>query len=117
MACPPPTIRSRHPQRPREQPRTRPSSPRTALAPHLTRLHGDTPGVLLLCSDGLWNYAPAAEDLTRIVRKHLAAANGSTVAAARSLVEFARAAGGADNITVALLPVDASPPDQQGTAR
>jgi len=87
------------------------------LTPHLTRLRVETPGVLLLCSDGLWNYAPAAEDLTRIVRDHLAAANGSPVAAASSLVEFARAAGGADNITVALLPVDASPPDRQGAAR
>lgn len=55
------------------------------------------PGTLLLCSDGLWNYLPGAADLARFC-----AAESS---AAQALVEFALAAGGQDNITVALIPI------------
>ncbi len=75
------------------------------VSAHLTRRTAGGPGVLVLCSDGLWNYAPTVEDLTSLVRDHLHAADGVPAVAARSLVDFARAAGGADNITVALIPV------------
>jgi len=75
------------------------------LSPHLTRRTAAGPGMLVLCSDGLWNYAPAVEEMTSLVRHHLHAAAGVPAVAARSLVDFARAAGGADNITVALIPV------------
>jgi hypothetical protein len=54
-----------------------------------------TPGAnLLLCSDGLWNYAdePSA----------LASAFADAATVCRALVGFANAAGGADNITVGL---------------
>ncbi|AYF75927.1 zinc-ribbon domain-containing protein [Nocardia yunnanensis] len=62
-------------------------------------LRTDAPGVLLLCTDGLWNYLPDAAALSRFT--------GSLPAlpAARALVEHALAAGGKDNITVALVPV------------
>ncbi|MEC3918948.1 protein phosphatase 2C domain-containing protein [Nocardia sp. CDC160] len=62
-------------------------------------LHTTEPGVLLLCSDGLWNYLPEAAALSRFT--------GSLPAlpAARALVEHALGAGGKDNITVALVPV------------
>ncbi|MFC3961419.1 PP2C family protein-serine/threonine phosphatase [Nocardia jiangsuensis] len=57
------------------------------------------PGVLLLCSDGLWNYISDPEALA-------APATGAAPAdAARELVEFALRCGGNDNITVALAPV------------
>ena len=61
-------------------------------------------GHLVLCSDGLWNYLTEPNEFADTVRSHLRK-EGSAVAAARSLVAFANAAGGADNITVALIPV------------
>src|SRR5690349_9085932 len=57
------------------------------------------PGILLLCSDGLWNYLPDADDLARICAGHDAAT------AATALVDYALAAGGQDNITVAVLSI------------
>ena len=57
------------------------------------------PGVLLVCSDGLWNYLPVAADLATI------ATVGDASTAARTLVEFAIASGGRDNITVAVVAI------------
>jgi serine/threonine protein phosphatase PrpC len=60
------------------------------------------PGVLLLCSDGLWNYAPTPETMAGIV--HEAIGNGGdALAAARRLIGFAIAQGGHDNITAVVL--------------
>lgn len=56
-------------------------------------------GWLLLCSDGLWNYLPDAADIAQRCTGLDAAA------AARVLVEYALAAGGQDNITVAIVPI------------
>ncbi|WP_067673370.1 PP2C family protein-serine/threonine phosphatase [Nocardia miyunensis] len=61
------------------------------------------PGVLLLCSDGLWNYLPDPVGIASI-----ATVAATPAEAARELVEFALAAGGGDNITVALAPVGMS---------
>jgi serine/threonine protein phosphatase PrpC len=62
------------------------------------------PGWLLVCSDGLWNYCSAAQDLAVLVQKTSsttpAAAEPLTLAGA--LVDWAIAQGGQDNITVAL---------------
>lgn len=61
------------------------------------------PGCLLLCSDGLWNYAPQTEQLAGLVR---AAPSGSdALALCRLLVDYALSKGGRDNITVALIEV------------
>jgi serine/threonine protein phosphatase PrpC len=64
------------------------------------------PGWLLVCSDGLWNYCSAAEDLAALVQQ--TAADGASVAdvadpleLAGALVDWANAQGGQDNITVA----------------
>lgn len=57
------------------------------------------PGVLLLCTDGLWNYLPDPEALAPI------ATGKPPLAAARDLVDYAIARGGSDNITVALVPI------------
>jgi serine/threonine protein phosphatase PrpC len=59
----------------------------------------DGPGWLLLCSDGLWNYLPDAADVARLCT------GLDTTAAARALAEYALAAGGEDNITVAIVPI------------
>ncbi|MCX4093267.1 PP2C family protein-serine/threonine phosphatase [Nocardia sp. alder85J] len=64
---------------------------------HTHRVRG--PGVVLLCSDGLWNYLPAADDLAMVATATAAGA------AAHALVDFALDGGGSDNITVALVPV------------
>jgi serine/threonine protein phosphatase PrpC len=57
------------------------------------------PGILLLCSDGLWNYAPIQEEMAKVVH----AANGDALAVARSLIEFAIKQGGHDNVTAVVL--------------
>lgn len=57
------------------------------------------PGLLLLCSDGLWNYQPDAHGLAAL------ATAPEPMRAARDLVEFALRSGGSDNITVALARV------------
>ncbi|MQY02976.1 PP2C family serine/threonine-protein phosphatase [Actinomadura macrotermitis] len=61
------------------------------------------PGAVLVCSDGLWNYLPRAEQL--------AAAAGDAAAdplgTVRGLVRHALEAGGRDNITVTVIPVAA----------
>ncbi|GIJ00346.1 serine/threonine protein phosphatase PrpC [Sediminihabitans luteus] len=70
----------------------------------------DTPGWLLLCSDGLWNYCPDAATLTDVVRQALAPVDGgpadggpaTPASAAQRLVRWAVEQGGADNITVVL---------------
>jgi serine/threonine protein phosphatase PrpC len=63
-----------------------------------------TPGHLILCSDGLWNYLPDPVAFGDAVRERLRG-GGTLVDAVRGLVDFANDAGGADNITVAVVPV------------
>ncbi|HYR61354.1 MAG TPA: protein phosphatase 2C domain-containing protein [Actinomycetota bacterium] len=61
------------------------------------------PGFLLVCSDGLWNYYESPESLRELILAGSAGVNGeTTLETARRLVEAAIAAGGHDNITVAL---------------
>ena len=56
------------------------------------------PGRLLLCTDGLWNYAPTTAQLAGLV-----GSDRDALTTCRRLVEFALASGGRDNITAALL--------------
>jgi serine/threonine protein phosphatase PrpC len=69
--------------------------------PHVARFEPPDQGVVLLCSDGLWNYQPAATELAAMA---LPAALTDPLAAAAALVKFAVDAGGADNITTVLMP-------------
>jgi serine/threonine protein phosphatase PrpC len=55
-------------------------------------------GCLLLCSDGLWNCAPAAERIRELVAEF--PADATPLEVAQGLTEFARSLGGNDNITV-----------------
>jgi serine/threonine protein phosphatase PrpC len=78
-----------------------------ARPPHLTVLRPEGPGRLVLCTDGLWNYAPTSDELGGLVEAMPA---GSTPAAvAHSLVDMAIARGGHDNVTVAVIDIDPSP--------
>ena len=69
--------------------------------PHVARFEPPGPGVLLLCSDGLWNYQPDGTELARLA---LPAALTDPLGAASALVRFALTAGGVDNVTVVLAP-------------
>jgi Serine/threonine protein phosphatase len=62
------------------------------------------PGWLMLCSDGLWNYCSPAEDMAALVQKSasISSAVAEPLALAGTLVDWANAQGGQDNITVAL---------------
>jgi serine/threonine protein phosphatase PrpC len=57
------------------------------------------PGVLLLCSDGLWNYAPSEREMGEL----FARMEGDAIAICRGFVEFAKERGGQDNVTAAVL--------------
>ncbi|MFD9130222.1 PP2C family protein-serine/threonine phosphatase [Kitasatospora sp. NPDC059571] len=72
------------------------------LLPHTVSFTPHVPGVVLVCTDGLWNYAEAATDLAGVVRTD---ARTEPLAAAQALVAYAVGAGGHDNITVAVLPI------------
>ncbi len=72
------------------------------IDPHTVSFTPHVPGVLLVCTDGLWNYAEAATDLAEVVPTD---ARTDPLGAAQTLVKFAVAAGGHDNITVAVLPI------------
>ena len=69
--------------------------------PHVARFEPPGQGVVLLCSDGLWNYQPQASELAAMA---LPVALTDPLAAAAALVRFAVDAGGADNITTVLMP-------------
>jgi serine/threonine protein phosphatase PrpC len=69
---------------------------------HPSIVHFDIPGsgYLLLCTDGMWHYAPDPSQMAHLVKEK---SDKDAVEISRSLVEFARRKGGHDNITVALL--------------
>ena len=70
-------------------------------APHVARFEPPGPGVVLLCSDGLWNYQPEAAKLAELA---LPLALTNPLGAASALVTFAIESGGADNVTAVLAP-------------
>jgi serine/threonine protein phosphatase PrpC len=71
------------------------------LDPHTASFKPDRPGVVVVCSDGLWNYAETAAEMAAALPANAA---DRPLAAARHLVGFALDGGGHDNVTVALLP-------------
>jgi serine/threonine protein phosphatase PrpC len=71
-------------------------------APAVTTFVPERPGRLAVCSDGLWNYAAAPDELATWMRD---ADSDAAIDVARSLVDRALAAGGSDNITVAVIDV------------
>ncbi|MGW4913325.1 PP2C family serine/threonine-protein phosphatase [Streptomyces sp. NPDC004270] len=82
------------------------------LEPHTASFKPDRPGVVVVCTDGLWNYAESAEEMSEVVPADAAV---RPLHAARVLVGHALDGGGHDNVTVALLPFPA-PPQGAGSA-
>lgn len=76
------------------------------LEPHTASFKPDRPGVVVVCTDGLWNYAEAAEDMADVVPLDAAA---RPLHCAQVLVGHALDGGGHDNVTVAVLPFPAPP--------
>jgi PPM family protein phosphatase len=60
-------------------------------------------GCLVICTDGLWNYLPEADDITKFC------SGTDATSAARALVDYALHCGGEDNITVAVIPIGGPP--------
>src|SRR5439155_4636556 len=70
------------------------------LTPHIETMTVPGPGIVLVCSDGLWNYYETPASLRELVA---AGPPGEGVLeTARRLVDAALEAGGHDNITVAV---------------
>jgi serine/threonine protein phosphatase PrpC len=77
------------------------------LEPHTASFKPDRPGVVVVCTDGLWNYAESAEEMAQILP---ADAVERPLHAARVLLGHALDGGGHDNVTVAVLPFPAPVP-------
>ena len=73
----------------------------TSLDPHVITFEPQSPGVVVVCTDGLWNYFGHVDELAAALP---AQATEAPLEAARRLVEIALNRGGRDNITVAVLP-------------
>ncbi|MER0245900.1 PP2C family serine/threonine-protein phosphatase, partial [Streptomyces sp. HSW2009] len=71
------------------------------IEPHTAAFKPDRPGVVVVCTDGLWNYAESAPEMAAAVPAH---ARARPMESARSLVGFALEGGGHDNVTVAVVP-------------
>ncbi|MFB4316734.1 protein phosphatase 2C domain-containing protein [Actinomadura sp. 21ATH] len=89
------------------------------VRPHVAAFTADSasPGTLLVCSDGLWNYLPRAQDLAAALAGAAADPAADPLGAARALVRRALDAGGRDNITVAVIPLPPSPSSSQERER
>ncbi|MFJ3302418.1 PP2C family serine/threonine-protein phosphatase [Streptomyces sp. NPDC086549] len=82
------------------------------LEPHTTAFKPDRAGVVVVCTDGLWNYAETAEEMSEAVPADAAT---RPLHSARVLVGHALDGGGHDNVTVAVVPFPA-PPQGAGSA-
>lgn len=71
------------------------------LEPHTASFKPDRPGLVVVCTDGLWNYAEAAAEMAAAVPPD---AYERPLHGAQVLVGHALDGGGHDNVTVALLP-------------
>ncbi|MGW8329676.1 PP2C family protein-serine/threonine phosphatase [Streptomyces sp. NPDC055808] len=71
------------------------------LDPHTASFKPDRSGVVVVCTDGLWNYAEGAEEMARIIPPDAAE---RPLHSAQVLVGHALDGGGHDNVTVAVLP-------------
>ncbi|MFE2432985.1 protein phosphatase 2C domain-containing protein [Streptomyces sp. NPDC059373] len=71
------------------------------LDPHTASFEPDGPGVVVVCTDGLWNYAESATELASAVPED---ARARPLHCAQALVGMALDGGGHDNITVAVMP-------------
>ncbi|MEU8802497.1 protein phosphatase 2C domain-containing protein [Spirillospora sp. NPDC048819] len=89
-----------------------------AVEPRLASFRPAAPGVVLLCSDGLWNHLPEAADLAAVALDGADGPGGAYGAGwpldvARRLLRAALDAGGHDNVTVAVLPCPPPEPNRE----
>lgn len=73
--------------------------------PHVAAFRPQGPGVIVVCTDGLWNYAESAAELAAATP---ADARTRPLHSARTLLGVALDGGGHDNVTVAVLPFPAT---------
>jgi len=73
-----------------------------SVEPTMSFIEVGEPGLVVLCSDGLWNYFETPGQLVDLVH---GSPEATPLAVARHLVNAALEAGGHDNVTVAVLPV------------
>lgn len=73
--------------------------------PHVAAFQPESPGVIVVCTDGLWNYAESAAEMAAAVPPD---ARTRPLHSARTLVGVALDGGGHDNVTVAVLPFPAA---------
>ncbi|MFE7105564.1 protein phosphatase 2C domain-containing protein [Streptomyces sp. NPDC057575] len=76
------------------------------LEPHTASFKPDRSGLVVVCTDGLWNYAESAAEMAAAVP---ADAHQRPLHGAQVLVGHALDGGGHDNVTVALLPFAVEP--------
>ncbi|WP_328762784.1 protein phosphatase 2C domain-containing protein [Streptomyces sp. NBC_01278] len=80
------------------------------LEPHTATFKPDHAGVVVVCTDGLWNYAESAQEMAHVLPPDAAA---RPLHSAQVLVGHALDGGGHDNVTVAVVPFAApSGPEQ-----
>ena len=77
-----------------------------AIDPHIVEFHPPVDGLIVLCTDGLWNYAEPAASIAALVR---GTGDAPPVVIARHLVQFALDAGGGDNVTVGVVEAPGLP--------
>ncbi len=75
-----------------------------SVVPTLTFLEVTEPGLLVLCSDGLWNYFEDVERLSDLLPRTAS----TPIQIARQFTDAALDAGGNDNITVAVVSLGAA---------
>ena len=84
-----------------------------SVEPTVTTLEVAEAGLLLLCSDGLWNYF---DDPDRLREVATAVSPDRPIEIARHLTQAALDAGGQDNVTVAVLPLEPDGPPAKSVA-
>ena len=80
-----------------------------SLEPTVAGTLAEGPGWLLVCSDGLWNFASDPAALGRIVSQLAADGEPEPLSLARALVAWANEQGGHDNVTAVLARIDEPP--------
>ncbi|MGW7457889.1 protein phosphatase 2C domain-containing protein [Streptomyces sp. NPDC054797] len=81
------------------------------LEPHTATFKPDHPGVIVVCTDGLWNYAESAREMAQVLPVDAAT---RPLHSAQVLVGHALDGGGHDNVTVAIVPFAAHPEQEPG---
>ncbi|MET9599712.1 protein phosphatase 2C domain-containing protein [Streptomyces sp. NPDC006459] len=81
------------------------------LDPHTATFKPDHPGVVVVCTDGLWNYAESAREMAQVLPADAAT---RPLHSAQVLVGHALDGGGHDNVTVAIVPFAMHPEQEPG---